>query len=241
MNDSNGPVIIADDLRKSFDSGGKELCVLDGVNLSIGRAEIVSVVGASGVGKSTLLHIFGALLRPTSGRVLLDGKDVFALADSELSAVRNRKIGFVFQFHHLLPEFTALENVALPVLMSGGERSVAMERAGELLGKVSLGRRTHHFPAALSGGEQQRVAVARALANRPDLILADEPSGNLDDGTSRELHDLIWSLREEFGHAFVIVTHDEKLADRADRKLRLHDGVIDEDRCDAGNGGGDEM
>lgn len=241
MNDSNGPVIIARDLRKSFDSGGKPLLVLDRVNLSINRAEIVSVVGASGVGKSTLLHIFGALLRPTSGTVLLGGKDIFALGDTELSVARNRMIGFVFQFHHLLPEFTALENVALPVLMYGGDRIEAMERAEELLDKVSLGERMHHFPAALSGGEQQRVAVARALANRPDLVLADEPSGNLDDRTSIGLHDLIWSLREEFGHAFVIVTHDEKLADRADRKLRLQDGVIGEDHSGAGNGGSDEV
>ncbi len=224
MNETS--VLVAEDLHKRFPSGDRELTVLRGVNLEVRRGEILSIVGASGVGKSTLLHILGGLLRPTAGRVLLAGEDVFRLGDGELSRRRNEKIGFVFQFHHLLPEFTAEENVMLPCMIGNGSRRSARERAQLLLGSVSLSDRATHHPSELSGGEQQRVAVARALATSPDVVLADEPSGNLDEKRSRELHDLIWSLREKEEQAFVIVTHDEELANRADRKLRLHDGVL---------------
>jgi lipoprotein-releasing system ATP-binding protein len=220
------PVLVAEDLHKSFPSGDRELTVLKGVNIEVHRGEILSIVGSSGVGKSTLLHILGALLRPSAGKVFLAGEDVFRLGDGELSRKRNEKIGFVFQFHHLLPEFTAEENVMLPCMIGNGSRRDARERARLLLESVSLGERTTHHPSELSGGEQQRVAVARALATSPDVVLADEPSGNLDEKRSRELHDLIWCLREKEGQAFVIVTHDEELANRADRKLRLHDGVL---------------
>ena len=223
---SNGPVLETANLRKTFQSGDSELVVLDGIDFSVAGGEIVSIVGASGVGKSTLLHVIGTLLRPSSGGVLIGGKDVFGLPDQQLSRFRNRRIGFVFQFHHLLPEFSAEENVMLPVLIGGGARGAARERAVELLDSVSLADRSAHYPAELSGGEQQRVAVARALAASPEIVLADEPSGNLDDRSSADLHDLIWTLRERFGQAFVLVTHDEALADRADRKLRLAGGLL---------------
>lgn len=220
-------VLRTEGLSKSFPSGESELHVLQGVDIEFRRGEIVSVVGASGVGKSTLLHVIGTLLRPTAGRVFIGGEDVFDLNDRELSRIRNRKIGFVFQFHHLLPEFSAEENIMLPLLIGGdGEAADAERRARELLAAVGLSDRAHHSTSDLSGGEQQRVAVARALATSPDLVLADEPSGNLDDRTSEELHKLIWDLRDRFGQTFVIVTHDEEFADRADRKMRLHEGRV---------------
>ena len=205
---------------------GSELTVLAGVDIEVAAGEAVAVVGASGAGKSTLLHLLGGLDRPTAGAVLLDGRDLAGLSERELAEVRNRRIGFVFQFHHLLREFSALENVMLPQLIAGADRAEARERAWELLGDVGLRERWSHRPSELSGGEQQRVAVARALANRPVLIIADEPSGNLDTHTAEQLHDLFFRLRAEHGVAMVLATHNRELADRADRILSLKDGLI---------------
>lgn len=211
-------------LRKTYtEEDGSELTVLDGVEVRVAPGEAVAVVGASGAGKSTLLHLLGGLDRPTAGAVLLDGHDLAALPEKELAALRNRRIGFVFQFHHLLREFSALENVMIPQLIAGTDPAAAAERARELLDAVGLGRRLTHRPSALSGGEQQRVAVARALANRPVVLLADEPSGNLDSHTSEQLHDLFFRLRAEHGVAMVLATHNRELADRADRILLVKD------------------
>lgn len=215
-------MIIAEDIHKSY---GK-LEVLRGISLQIGRGEVVSVVGASGAGKTTLLHIIGTLDVYDRGRVVIDGRDVSGLNDRQLSDFRNRRIGFVFQFHHLLPEFTALENVCIPAFIAGVGRRAAERRAYELLKILGLSDRSGHKPSELSGGEQQRVAVARALVNDPAVVLADEPSGNLDSQASEELHQLFFSLREQFGQTFVIVTHNNTLAELADRKLTIHDGRI---------------
>lgn len=215
-------MIIAEDIHKSY---GK-LEVLRGISLQIGRGEVVSVVGASGAGKTTLLHIIGTLDVYDRGRVVIDGRDVSGLNDRQLSDFRNRRIGFVFQFHHLLPEFTALENVCIPAFIAGVGRRAAERRAYELLEILGLSDRSGHKPSELSGGEQQRVAVARALVNDPAVVLADEPSGNLDSQASEELHQLFFSLREQFGQTFVIVTHNNTLAELADRKLTIHDGRI---------------
>ncbi len=227
-------LLVSEDLRMNFRSGTEELTVLSGIDLTVEKGEIVSIVGASGVGKSTLLHILGTLMRPTGGKVWIDGKDVFRMQDSALSRFRNKNIGFVFQFHHLLPEFTAEENVMLPILISGGSKTDAKKRAAELLRSVSLGDRLTHSPGELSGGEQQRVAVARALATSPGIVLADEPSGNLDDRSSDALHELIWEVRDQFGQAFVLVTHDLTLAQRADRQLRIHQGGIEGEKGESG-------
>jgi lipoprotein-releasing system ATP-binding protein len=203
-----------------------ELTVLDGVEIEVAAAEAVAVIGASGAGKSTLLHLLGGLDRPSSGEVLLDGRNLASLPERELAAVRNERIGFVFQFHHLLREFSALENVMMPQLIAGLEPSRAAERARELLEEVGLGARLSHRPSELSGGEQQRVAVARALANRPILLIADEPSGNLDTHTAEQLHDLFFRLRADHGVAMVLATHNRELADRADRILLLKEGHL---------------
>jgi lipoprotein-releasing system ATP-binding protein len=214
-------------LHKSYRYGdGSELRVLDGVNLRVEPGEAVAVIGASGAGKSTLLHILGALDRPSSGEVLLGGRSLAGLDDREIAGVRNRHLGFVFQFHHLLREFTAQENAMMPCLIGGLSVREARERAAELLTAVGLGRRLEHKPWQLSGGEQQRVAVARALANRPLVLLADEPSGNLDHHTSEQLHDTLFELREARGLSMILVTHNLELAERADRILRLEDGVL---------------
>jgi len=212
------------DLRKSYLSGPVELPVLKGVDITVGAGEIVSIVGASGVGKSTLLNLMGALDRPSGGEILYDGYDIFELTDKELTRFRNRELGFIFQFHHLLPEFSAVENVMMPVLIAGKKKEVARTLATELLGKVGLEGREHHRPGELSGGEQQRVAVARALVNEPKVVLADEPTGNLDRKTSEEVHDLLWELNERMNQTFIIATHDEDLARRCDRIIRLADG-----------------
>jgi lipoprotein-releasing system ATP-binding protein len=209
-------------LRKSF---GK-LAVLKGITLSVGRGEIVSVVGPSGAGKTTMLQILGTLSRPDSGSVVIDGVDVSRLSDNELSAFRNSRIGFVFQFHNLLPEFTAFENVCIPGYIGGRDRREVEARAAELIEQLGLSERRDHKPAELSGGEAQRVAIARALVNSPAVLLADEPSGNLDSRNRDEINRLFVSLRDRFGQTIVIVTHDENLAAMADRKIVMTDGVI---------------
>ena len=204
-----------------------ELHILKGVNLKIERGEIVSIVGPSGAGKSTLLHILGTLDRADNGKVLYAEKDVFMLHDKKLGIFRNQNIGFVFQFHHLLPEFTALENVSIPAFIAKKEEQSVVNRAKELLLYLGLKDRLDHKPSQLSGGEQQRVAVARALINNPTVVLADEPSGNLDSDSARDLHKLFFSLREKFLQTFVIVTHNEELANLADRKLTIKDGLFE--------------
>ena len=202
------------------------LQVLRDINAKIDRSEIVGIVGPSGAGKSTLLQIAGTLDRPDSGTITYDGVDVSTLSERRLAAFRNKNIGFVFQFHQLLPEFTALENVAIPALIKGDNRKDAFARARQLIDFLGLGERTDHKPAELSGGEKQRISVARALMNQPDVIFADEPSGSLDSKNKQDLHQLFFDLREELHQTFVIVTHDETLAANCDRILHMRDGVI---------------
>jgi lipoprotein-releasing system ATP-binding protein len=202
------------------------LNVLKGVSIVIDKSEIISIVGASGAGKTTLLHIIGTLDRANSGTLEINGTNISTLSDKKLADFRNKNIGFVFQFHHLLPEFTALENICIPAFIAGVPKLVAEEKAIELLSFLGLSERMDHKPSELSGGEQQRVAVARALINNPAVILADEPSGNLDSATAKELHQLFFTLREKFNQTFVIVTHNEELANMADRKLVMRDGNI---------------
>jgi lipoprotein-releasing system ATP-binding protein len=213
-------VIKAENISKSFGS----LQVLKGVDVNIEKSEIVSILGASGAGKTTFLQILGTLSRQDAGRVIINGNDVSRFRDKQLARFRNQNIGFVFQFHHLLPEFTALENVCIPAFISRASRKEAEERARELLDFLGLSDRLEHKPSELSGGEQQRVAVARALVNRPAVLLADEPSGNLDSQNKKELHELFFSLRDEFDQTIVIVTHDNELAGLSDRRLTMKDG-----------------
>jgi len=215
-------MIRASSIHKSYGS----LHVLKGVSITINKGEVISIVGASGAGKTTMLHILGTLDRPDTGTLEINGVNISSLSDKKLADFRNKNIGFVFQFHHLLPEFTALENVCIPAFIAGTSTSEAEKRAAELLTFLGLSQRMHHKPNQLSGGEQQRVAVARALVNNPAVILADEPSGNLDSSTAKELHQLFFTLREKFNQTFVIVTHNEELADMADRKLVMKDGNI---------------
>ena len=212
------------DIRKTFDS----LQVLKGIDLSIGRGEIVSIVGPSGAGKTTLLQIMGSLDRPDSGQVNYDGTDLFSLSERRLAQFRNRNIGFVFQFHQLLPEFTLEENVAIPAMIGGESRSAAIDKARRLISYLGLSERASHKPAQLSGGERQRAAVARALVRDPKVILADEPSGSLDSHNREELHRLFFDLRRDLGQTFVIVTHDDNLAAQADRTVEMRDGQITE-------------
>ena len=210
------------DIKKSFG----ELEVLHGVSLEVSRGEIVSIVGASGAGKSTLLQIAGTLMKADSGDVVVDGVSISTLSDSALSEFRNRRIGFIFQSYHLLAEFTALENVMMPMLIAGAGRKDAEMRARKLLDMVAMSHRTEHKPHSLSGGEQQRVAIARALINDPAIVLADEPTGNLDTQTRDDIQNLFFELRERTGQTFLIVTHDETLALRSDRKIVMQDGTI---------------
>jgi lipoprotein-releasing system ATP-binding protein len=212
----------ATNLEKSYG----ELAVLKGIDLEINKGEVVAIVGASGAGKSTLLHILGTLDTPDKGKVFIQDKDVFGQSAKSLAAFRNRSIGFVFQFHNLLPEFTAIENVMIPGLIGQGEENEVRQRATSLLTMLGLSDRMDHKPSELSGGEQQRVAVARAMINSPDLILADEPSGNLDSQNAIDLHNLFFKLRKDVGQTFVIVTHNEELARMSDRKIELKDGRI---------------
>jgi len=221
------------EVRRDFDGAdGSVIRVLRGVDLTLERGETVAVVGPSGSGKSTLLHILGGLDLPTTGRIALGGRDLADLDDLQLARVRNRYVGFVFQFHHLLRDFTALENVMMPQLIAGASRSTARKRGMELLDQVGLAGRSGHVPSKLSGGEQQRVATARALANEPPVLLADEPSGNLDLETSELLHDVLFNLVRDHGTAMVVVTHNTSLAGRTDRILRLTSGVLEMDGID---------
>lgn len=215
-------MIRCENIHKSYGS----LEVLKGISLEVQKAEVVSIVGASGAGKTTLLQILGSLDKPDTGSIYYENQEISALSAKKLSAFRNQNIGFIFQFHHLLPEFTALENVAIPAFIGGKSRHDGLQRASELLNHLGLSDRHEHKPAALSGGEQQRVAVARALMNKPMVVLADEPSGNLDTENAKELHDLFFSLRDEFKQTFVIVTHNQELASAADRKITMKDGVL---------------
>ncbi|MBO7417811.1 MAG: ABC transporter ATP-binding protein [Bacteroidaceae bacterium] len=215
-------MIVLEGITKSFGN----LQVLKGIDLRIEKGEVVSIVGPSGAGKTTLLQIMGTLDVPDSGRILINGKDVLKLNESELSAFRNEHIGFVFQFHQLLPEFTALENVMIPAFIAGKGMQEARQEAMKLLDFMGLQERAEHKPNELSGGEKQRVAVARALINHPDVVLADEPSGSLDSHNKQELHQLFFDLRKQLGQTFVIVTHDEGLAQKTDRSIHLTDGLI---------------
>ena len=219
---SSKPIIEVKNVFKSYG----DLPVLKGVSMSVNKGEVVSIVGASGAGKSTLMHIIGTLDQVDKGQVVIDNKDLSNLRGKSLSEFRNKHIGFVFQFHQLLPEFTAIENVLMPAWIAGEKESTADQRAKDLLKRMGLQDRIHHKPSELSGGEQQRVAIARALINNPAIILADEPSGNLDSANAQQLHQLFFELRNEMNQTFVIVTHNNELADMADRKLTIKDGII---------------
>jgi lipoprotein-releasing system ATP-binding protein len=215
-------MIKANDIKKSYGT----LNVLKGVNIEIQKGEVISIVGASGAGKTTLLHILGTLDLANNGTLEINNTSIASLSDKKLAAFRNKNIGFVFQFHHLLPEFTALENVCMPAFIAGTSKTAAEKKAVELLTFLGLQNRMDHKPSELSGGEQQRAAVARALINSPSVVLADEPSGNLDSAAAKDLHQLFFTLREKYNQTFVIVTHNQELADMADRKLVMRDGNI---------------
>lgn len=224
--DTAETIIRVVDLHKSYYDGEAELPVLQGINLEIYMSELLAIIGASGVGKSTLLHLIGTLDRPTTGSVLYDEHDIFTLPDTELARFRNKEIGFVFQFHHLLPEFTALENVAMGALITASNDKTVYKEAEALLDYVGLSERLSHFPSQLSGGERQRVAIARALINQPKIVLADEPTGNLDRRSSEAVLELLWDLNSKSGQTFVIVTHNQELTQQVDRVVQLVDGKV---------------
>lgn len=219
-------MLVADNLFKKYSN----LTVVNGVSLNIAKGEIVSVTGASGAGKSTLLHLLGGLDKPDSGYVKINDTDLFALPGKKQAAFRNKQMGFVFQFHHLLPEFTAMENVAVPLWIGGEGKTAALQEAANMLKVVGLGDRLNNKPSELSGGEQQRVAIARALVNKPAVVMADEPTGNLDSNNAMAIHQLFIDLRNQFGHTFVMITHNEELAGMTDRTLVMKDGKITEER-----------
>ena len=224
--DTAETIIRVVDLHKSYYDGDAELPVLQGINLEIYMSELLAIIGASGVGKSTLLHLIGTLDRPTAGSVLYDEHDIFTRPDTELARFRNKEIGFVFQFHHLLPEFTALENVAMGALITTSNDKQVYEEAEALLDYVGLSERLSHFPSQLSGGERQRVAIARSLINKPKVVLADEPTGNLDRRSSEAVLELLWDLNAKSGQTFVIVTHNQELTQQVDRVVQLVDGRV---------------
>lgn len=223
---TNQAVLSASQLSKSFTDGQLKTDVLNNINLTVNRSDRIAIVGSSGSGKSTLLHILGGLDSPTEGQVLVQGNDIHAMKNKAASRLRNQQLGFVYQFHHLLPEFTAVENVAMPLVIGGMSPSSAQQRATELLDKVGLAHRFQHKPSELSGGERQRAALARALITEPACLLADEPTGNLDHRTAQGIFDLILKLNEDFGTALVIVTHDTGLAAKMDQQLTLIDGCL---------------
>jgi len=232
MNKPNHPandvVMRASHIAKTYEEGDLKTDVLSDVSFTLKRSETLAIVGASGSGKSTLLHILGGLDTLTRGEVEVDGRNLSSLSDAERGRVRNRSMGFIYQFHHLLPEFTALENVCMPLLIRGVSISEAEREAAALLGRVGLGQRLHHKPSELSGGERQRSAVARALVTRPAVVLGDEPTGNLDETNAAQVYDLMIELNREIGTSFILVTHDHRLAAKMDRTLELHNGVLQE-------------
>lgn len=227
MNSQQQPVVLrASHIAKTYQEGGLRTDVLSDVSFTLRKGETLSIVGASGSGKSTLLHIIGGLDTLTQGEVEVEGQLLSSMSDAERGRVRNRSLGFIYQFHHLLPEFTALENVCMPLLIRGTPIAEARARAVELLGRVGLSKRIEHKPAELSGGERQRCAVARALVTRPACVLGDEPTGNLDEGNAEQVYELMLELNREIGTSFILVTHDNRLAARMDRTLELHNGVL---------------
>jgi lipoprotein-releasing system ATP-binding protein len=226
MNKSTNPVLRATGLAKTYGAGATAVEVLKSVDLELDRAEKVAIVGSSGSGKSTLLHLLAGLDKATSGEIVINGNDFSKLNDNQICAIRNQNLGFIYQFHHLLPEFTALENVLMPIMISGYISEAKHNHALELLSRLGLSKRTKHFPGQLSGGERQRVAIARAVVNSPSIVFADEPTGNLDNQTSNQVLEIFFKLQEELKTSLVIVTHDNEIAAKAAKRYRLHDGKL---------------